>query len=1566
MPLSNYHNESIKNIWFGNYSRKNGPSLIKKININKNTISFIKTVSQLLIIDIVFIISNIYINKYMISSFKSIFMLAINIPIIYLSLFISRRLDICSSEFVSNLEKKINFNTLESGSSSNKLLSLEIQCLNSLRLIENGLISIVHLILYPVRFGFFGYIFFNSNWNTFLFVNKVIELLIFTTIFECLRIKLLIIPEQKSLIMNISDYFDSLKTLLLLSNHREVFINTQKKIIDFTKGLSYILVIFQSICTMYFVFKIVHFFNENSHEFGLSQIYIFNYWFVIYLLYSTRYINSCIHFIINYRYFVTLFQLPSDTGLNYSFMPQKISYFDKNCQESDKNQISEPLIDFKDSGNEFKIKNNYDTLNKKNSLIHNIHDSLDDGFQKNYSISEKVSDTINVISNRTNIGNGNYDTLENDHEFNFQISNTLFNSTIITYKNLSISENKFKKQIQNSSNKFKFLFNLFEKKIKQTNYCLSDHCNNHMEITDKELMEHRFYLNNINLSIKMNEIIIIFGSDDKSKELLTKFVSGFPGIQSNEQLKSHSTNLPNYNVFLMNRKMLEFVSNFFEYQHSEFIIDPFDFILSGKPFNKHIFEMIYDSFLSQYFTKIEPSHENSETIKNYIYPKVESIQQFVEAKIFLQLSQFFYNILTTLDNNSFAIVIIDGIFELLLPETYIKLVEKILPNNSIFSEFNISFIITTNSDLFPYLSYLYQNNSYVKLAMINTGGLYFTEDNYLKVEIKNKFVENLPSIDNTINEIFNIKLKNNNTYPCSTSISSISRLFFKRFGTRNFYSSKYLIYVFFIALFSFTVKLTIFSCQHLRKNQKNANNIYDFFVFETLSFYPLYSLVITSRNSYSNGLSSILIGYGVISSLMLNSYNAFFSESNFLKNNEIVFNEEVDNFKEIPEFSRDIPEKHYSSSHFIQFNGKQILRTKSLFYKDHFLSSKTINIPGIKPKGFNSALISSKKIRNILILKSKKESNIKLLQKYEQFTMEKNHKFKFNKNTMLILTIFFFINIVSKAFINILIFGFSLININSMSYYNCFHEFLKIILSSDDPISVINDIEIRKNRYCLYLFKEIYWKRSKVTIHYLTLIHFLNLLLFFGISNNLHYTVGIRVLMNKNLLIITILFPILYNIINFSNFNINKTKYSNLGCNSFDYYYYLNKSNSLPWFKLQIFKLLKLKQENLKEFSSFKVNLLLNSFILSIVVSFLYFLFNYKKNENNQQLTIDLITLLPIIFFLIQSIHFHITQVSKTNTSHKLNLYSYIRWLKTSMQKAYYFPIYINKSASSTTPKTNTSFSSNKRNSILYEDGYELSTPISGDSLKVDPIISISSTKIHLSSNIVLILINPLLFLDNSLTFGYGKSPLFPIKQLKTVKINNFDRIAVISNHNLISSYWTINMVLDPKGMYTNDNKSLLHTLKLLDIFPNVLDNFDQNVILNMPVREYLEFFNSQVVGGEASVTGDIKITNFERDIRSQDLNKLEQHISKAEENLRDTIYIKKLLLFGHFALYSMYYRELILHLDYNMDLNVWISLVKQFFDNEESLINNIIIISTEADLPNIIETETRLYNDEK
>ncbi|OII74672.1 uncharacterized protein cubi_00225 [Cryptosporidium ubiquitum] len=1553
MFLSKRCNGSPKNIEFENYSQNNRSSPMKKIFCNQTTALFMNTVSQLLIIDIIFIIFNIYINKYILSYINHIFILVINFAITYTSLVISRRLDIYSSELVSNFEKKINLNITDEISNC-ELLNLEIQCLDSFRLIKNGIISIVCLLFYPIRFGIFGYIFFNNNWKIFLFVSKVIELLIFTAIFEFLRIKLLIIPEQKSILINISNYFDNLKTLLLLRNHRENYLNSSKTINFKKKLLNYILAIFQSIYIIYFVFGILQCLNENSHKFEFSQIYVFNYWFAIYLIYSVKYINSCILLVINCNHVVTLLRTTKNVKLYHDYSSQNIVYSNNiNSEIPNKNQDSELLNEIKDSSNKFEMQKNGFIPHDRHLLVNNIHDNHLNKYLTNYSTSEIVADIDYVKLNGYNSDEKN-NTVSDKDKSNSQSSNdTLFNPVIISYKNLYLSlphENKYEKQIQNSSNLFKYLSNLCLKKTKKQNNFCSNYDDNDLDLINNELMESKFYLNDINLSIKIKEIIIIFGSSNKDKELLTKYISGFPGINSNEQFEYYSTDLFKFDVHLINKNMLEFVSNFYEFQKSEFTIDPFDFILSGNSFNKKIFELVYNSLLSEYFDKSEFMYENNETNRDYIYPKVEGIQQFVEAKIFLQLSQFFYNILISLDDYSSAIVIIDGIFELLLPRTYIKFMEKISPNNSVFSEFNISFIITTNNDSFSYLSYLYNDNSFVKLAIVNGKGLNFINNDKLNsLELKERSFGNLPSIDNTINEVFNTNFNNNSLYSCSKNIYSISGLYFKQFESDNFYSNKLLLFVFFIGLISFMIKIIMFSNQYLIKSQGIFNHIYDFFVFEILSFCPLSSSVGTS--TYSNSLSSIFIGYVTISSFFLNIHNTtLFSEINSLKNDQgtsaygKVFSSE-----ELLKFSRVKPEKNYKSLYFVKFKGKQMLKTTSSFYRDHFFGSEIINIPGISSTGFKNALISTKLIQNILAQKLKKESNSKFLPKYKQFFMGQKNKLKFNKNIILIIIVFSIINIISKIFIYISIFGFSFINTNSMYNYNCFNEFLRIISYSNDPISVINDIELRKNRYFLYLFKEIYIKRSKITMYYFTLIHFLNLLFFFGISNDIYSTNGIEILMNKNLLFITIFFPILYYIIKCLSFNRKKIKLPIIKCNSFDYFYYLNKSNSFSWFKHQTSKLLRIKAESSKEFLGFKLNFLLISLILSTATSYLYFLFNYKKKENNQQLIMDSILFLPIIFFLIQSVHFHVIKTSKTNVSHSLNFYGYLRHLKTSIYKAYYFPTYMKISGNSTSPKTNKSFSPDNKERIQNEDGYELSTPISRASRKTDPILSVNSLPVKLNSNIMFSLINPLLFLDNSLTFELGNSLLLPIKELKTVNINNLDRIAIVSNHNLIPSFWRIDMVLDPKSIYINDNKQLIYTLELLNIFPKNYKNIRPEVILSLSIQEYLELINFQV--DDNIFTNEIKTTNIEYGIGMSKSSKLKEQKNLKKNSLLNVIYIKKLLLFGHFTLYSMYYKELILHLDYEMDLNFWISLVKQFFDNKTSSIKNIVIISSDTSL---------------
>lgn len=1525
----------------GNYSRKNG-SYINK-SYSNNTLLFINSVFQIIIIDIVFIIFNKYINNYKLFSLNQIFTLVINFALTHLSLNILKNFDASSSEFALDIEKKIKFKILDNGDSNFNSLKVESQCLDLFYLIRNGIVSLVHLLLYPIRFGILGYIFFNNNWKASLFMSKVICLLFFTAVFEFLRIRLLIIPKQKSILIQISDYLDNLKTLLLLGTHRENYINSPKTtvFINFFKNiLNYVLMTLHAICIMYFISMVLHYFNENLNNIELSRMYIFNYWLAIYLLYSTKYINSCIFLTINYGYLDRLFSTSKNITFNDDFssiITGEYNYI--NNEIPDKNPVSEPLTITKNS-TEFEITEEYDIIHEKFPLINNIYENSIKKYRINYSTSGKLFDT-DVKTDYFNSNTiQNYDDISNYKK----LKHAQFNSGNIFYKNLSLSisyEKKRGKHIKKSSNCFNY-FGLFEKKKVRQAYSNGFNDDQLDKVISNELMESKYCLKNVNLYIKMNENIVIFGSDDISKELLTKFISGFPGTHIDKQIDSNSPGFINCDVYLFNRNMLELVSDLYEFQKSEFTLDPFDFVLSGSSFNKDIFELIYNSFLYDYFAKNDSFQESNGANSYYIYPKVESNQEFVEAKICLQLSQFFYHILISIDRCSSVIVIIDGILELLLPNTYIKLAKKLLSSNSIFSEFNISFVITTESDLFPYLSNLYNNNPYVKLAILNENGLKITNNSHLNEEINKNFIEDLPPIDDAMNNIF-VNSKSDNAFS-SKSLYHISELYFKKIGSGNLYTKKFLFFAYIIGLVSFIMKLMIFSNSYLNKIPNDFGSVYDYFIFEILSFGPLISSISIS-GFHSNDISGMIVGYIAISSFFIGNYNTPLSEIQLLINKKDQFNDKTtQSYKDLPKILGTIPEENDKSSSFIQFDGKQTLKTTSLFYKEHFYNSQIIHIPGVKSIGFKNAMVLSKLIQDRLNVSKKSESEIPIKNKT---LVEKKRELKsiFSREAILIIIWFVAINIISKIFIYISIFGLSFIN-NYLTYSDYFfNEFVFTILSSDDPISVMNDIKLRRNRYLSYLFEEIYNRKSKIATHYLTIIHGLSLLFFFAISKNAYSNFGLGILINTNLLIITFLFPILYNIVKLFNFNKEKIKHSGMNYNSLDILYYLRKSNSLTWFKDQTNKFFKIKLENSNKLIHLKFNLLLNSLIISLACSILYLLVNYIRGVNNKQLMMDLTIFLPIIFFLVNSIHSHIMKTSKANNVPSINPHGYIKWLKGLFYKTIYFPMYINISSYSGSPRTNTSFSPDIEESIPTEDGYELSTPISKDSHNIDPILSIHSIPIKLNSDISFKLINPLLLLDDSLTFGSTSSPLFPIKRSRTLNINNINRTAVVSNYNLVSSSWPINMVLDPNGIYMNDYESLLHILQSLNIFPEILRNFNPTLILSLSVREYSDLINNiannnSIISGMSFANDGLEFKELEPKILAEDNYNVNQNIS--------IIHVKKLLLFGHFVLYSMHYRELILHLDYNMDLNFWIYLVKKFFEGKKSSIKSIIIISSD------------------
>ncbi|KAJ1604725.1 transmembrane domain-containing protein [Cryptosporidium canis] len=1532
MFLSKQYNAVIRNE-LGDHLQTN----VKFTNkvFSKTILLFINSIFQLLIIDVIFIIFNRYVNKYASFSLTKIFMLVINFALTHLSLQTTQKLHIYSTEFALNLEKKIEFGVLENGCSDINSLNIESQCLDLFLLIRNGIISIIHLLFYPVRLGFLGYIFFNNNWEVSLFVGKAIGLLLVAAIFEYLRIKLFILPKQISDILKINEYLDNIKPLLLLGAHRDKLTNTSKTttLINFLNSLlNYIFLGLHTIFIIYTISIVQNCFQENSHDHELLRMDIFNCGIAVYLLYSIKYAYHGISLIVHLNDLRYLFQISRNQALNGNFSSEIISNYNNIYDEVPIDiPISENVFK-KTNSNELEIANSYGIPHEKYPLITSTCNRKLGNYSNNSENILEINFQLNLRAHSCNTISG-----YKDDSKHILLSNDLSNHRNKNGNILFWPISKIKERINFKCSRGCFnYFGLFE--WLRQNYSNDFKENQMKKMINSEIIESYFYIKNINLSIRINESIIIFGSNYISKQLLTKLISGFPNVHGNEQFCINLTGFINCGVYLFNRNMLRFVSDFYEFRKKECTIDPFDFVLSGCLFNPEIFELIYDSLLSDYFVKYETSQDIGETNKYYIYPKVENNQEFLEAKIFLQLSQFFYNILISIGDKSPVIVIIDGIFELLLPSTYLKFAEKILSNHSVFSDFNISFIITTENDLLPYLSSLFKNSSHIKLAILNENGLELTK-NHLNEQANQQFFQNLPPIDRTINEIF---VKSNNTFS-SKSLYSISELYFKRLCFGNLYSKKFLIFTYIIGLVTFWLKVMIFRNMYISKVPSNElSNSYSYFIFEIVSFGPLISLE-TSPNFHSIEICSLLVGYISISSFLMGSYNKPFSETNlFNKESTQKIDQKIHLYKkELPNLLNIKNKQSFKHTRFIEFNGRQLLKTTSSFYRDHFLNSQVISIPGASPNGFKSAIISSKLIQDKLSRISK-DSDYEIPSK-PKYLSKKTHKLKFtfNKDFVIIVIGFLIINVTSKILVCISIFGFRPIHyLNFRDFY--FQEFTSTVLSSDDPISVINDIELRRGKYFSYFFEEISHLQNKVSAQYLTIIFSLGLLFFFAVSNHLHLDSVFGILFNSKLYIVTLFFPILYFIVKLFDIKKSEVDFTSMDYNSTDIFYYLSKIKSFSWLRNQVCNLFKIRLQRSNKLIHSEFISLLNSLIISITCTIFYFFLNYKNNEGSKQFIVDLFIFLPLIYFLIRSINAHAT---KTPTNIPSADFHYVKWLKGFFYKTIYLPIHKNISTYSGSPKTNRSLSPDIKGSTQTEDGYELSTPISKSSHNIDPIFSMNSISIHSSPDLTFDLVNPLLIMDNSLSFGSASSPLFPIRQLRMIQTDAIERVAVVSNYNLVSSYWSISMVLDPKCVYKNCEVTLLNTLESLNLFPKALRNFDPKWILSLSVQEYSDLINN--LDDRGKVISDMSFTNDGIEFNIFYPGELIGCNRETKKRILDTVYIKKLLLLGHFILYDVYYRKLILHLDYNMDLNVWICLARKLFDDKKSSIDNIIFISS-------------------
>ncbi|KAF7456136.1 integral membrane protein with 12 or more transmembrane domains [Cryptosporidium felis] len=1478
-------------------------------------ISLINIFLKLLLIDFIFVSINILTNNYIGNSLKPLISILGLSTTMLLSLRLSKNLWSVPNEFSLSQEKCVRIDF--SNKQENNISFSEFQHFDSLRVFENGITSTIYLLMYPLRFGIFGYLLFDKYWNIVVLLQLITSVLILTLTFEFFKITIIILPEQEYF-RNKAHYFvENLERFFFLKLHEEIFQwkskhNSLKSY--FQKSIKYVITLIQLVFTLKMIFKATNHFVESSANSDLSKVIDNNpiyFWLSIYLFTSIKHVNSCLIFFIYYF------------EMNSTFFISDYKYY----LRLQIHRILHLITQIPRNFTYFSKKNGSPTELKSSPVI-DLHNPMISPF-------EELKSTQNQKC-----------LFQNDNSID--LNHLQANKTLIQLRNVSLKySNNYgyeeKRYYDELIQRFASYFhNNKLNKIDIHDFIAHLSTKSNGTCDNREL--NNFSQGEISLSIDKNDFIIIFGTNKLGMDLLTKFISGFPGIK-NEKLNISSIVSFNPNVYLLNEKMLEFVSGIFEFHNSNLTLDPLDFILLGNPFKKEIFEIIYNSFLIDYFTFDELLF-NDNLNKNIIYPNIENNQHFIEAKIALQLSQFLYNILILSDNYSNTIIIIDGIFELLSREAYIKLINAFFSDNSKLNDYKLSFIITV-SDYFIPLS-IYNNNNSIKLILLDDKGTHML--NKLDFDETNRFnslIDCIPPPDNIINRIFVDIPSSKKVTSCSKSLYSINELYFKYIKRKDYFRLKYLLFTCIIGFISFFTKYKLFSFS-AEKSDKIDGNI-DFMFFQIASFGSI-SLINTSNYLFSFDILSLFVGYFAISSLsssnesyILPSKIVYLNSSN-VNEPESLFSSEL----ELTQFSKMSEENNFNSSFFLRFNGRQILRSSSSFHKEHFLNSQVVSIPANKLTGFKHAINSSriiqkrfsKAIPRKLTEESRSNSSYNL--------PGDSNKLNFipGSNFTSILIKMFVIDITSKLLIILFIFGFSF----SLDPYNCkscFREFTQMIFLSDNPITVINDTKMRKNKYCHYLLDEIYFKKNKIITHYLSIIqNITSLLLVFIFTNSKQFSSNYELLLNRNLWLFILSIIFVYNLVRilFINSNVTKTVgYPSFHCNSLDYLFYLYKTNSISWFNSEKHRLIdnkkKINSEHWKNHSKLQFYSLISSLMVSIFILLTnrnYFSTYLLKISNS-------FMFLPFIFPFFQMLYIHAYNTFKKNNKPYFN--NFIKWIKLSFNNSNYLLLSNSKITSETSsPKTVISLSDSNGSNYL-KDGLELSTPVTKKSSESNSNLLFHSLQEISNSGNNICLVNPNSSNDDKTASIFNHSPLYPIALMKKVGINSLDRIAVISDEYLINSNWSVKMVLDPKILYTND--ILIKTMEKFEIFPKEIRK--NSLLLNLSVEDYYSFLCKTKKCRDCldtnAITHDFQASDDTYKTNGYGLEYTE--CSFRESLLSNLNNFKKLLLFGHFSLYSEHYDKLILIINCNVDLGIWVSFIKNYADNElNSLINNIIFVS--------------------
>ncbi|KAH7646973.1 hypothetical protein FG379_002664 [Cryptosporidium bovis] len=1458
---------------------------------------------------------------------------------------------------LNNISNEI-FNRIENYFKISILRESSLQCFYDSNIMANhhfqsleyGLEPFISIVLYPLRLFLLGSIICGSYYTSIFISLKFIIFSFISLAFEVMTYKLFIIPEKESISEKIEELFENIQSILILKNHEEQYLNmfnSEVSSVNFVKSCyRSLLSLLQFSCLFYFVFDIISSIKEDLKSTTQDidkdeKCFILFLSLSLYLIDSTKITKSIASYIISYNYIrktnsnkyeyqvltnvVTESRMNNldDLNLELKSLPDSIKSNECNSTIVDEDIESQSLKhDYCNSYNTTKYKHKFysnDMKHRKNGITTYITSS------KPYEMED--SSILMTTDDNSPMSTSFSSPEKTDGKKVLEISN-------ISIFCLNTNKRKF------LAHQDKFTFNFINcpsLSIKKSN--TSFKCKRQENKNAANKCNTNNILRNINISVGKNDFLVIFGPNNCGKTLLTKYLSNFPEVFSNGYLQIEESE-NNSKVYLLNKKMLDLVSNICEYNKFRPQIDLLEFILSGKPFEKNIFDLVFKLLSFGEYYRCEPlqTHEIEKkqgrepisVIK--LHPIIGTQQSCNEAKICLQLFQFLYSILYLHKNTQNSIIIIDDIFDLLLPSTSLRIICDIISDDSLLVFKDLSFIITINESLEPFFSQLLsRENPRLKLISLNgngTANIYKYHDYNQSIE-KNMYMMNtIPRINLDVSNPHSKQEIDTSIYSFEESPFSSNEINLGQIENEKHVNKKHEIFVLVLGIFSFFIKLNIFS------NFNGFESNSGLHVFPILLFSSLFSQINFDKNLIMNELSNVIFGLFVISTTL-------FGRSDPIYNRQ-PFEGSKNNFNGIGKFEKLIPSIHYNSTFFLEFNGNQILKNTSLFYKENYYNEK-VSIPGINPKGFRDAILVSKLIEQKfgLLGDNIKENVTPLEQVLLQFIPKPDFLV-----LVKIFTIFYIIDIILKIIIRLFI-----SSIKNRGYFyeikNKLFTLISSVESTKDPISSINNIYMRKNTFSNQIFDESSHSKDTLPEYYFSTIISISSLLVFNLPD---IYAGNIFLVIVNIFFISFMLSITCKLLEY--FVINLQDLSNkspiINCDSFDLLHYLRKIEITEWFGSLLtnsinlrYKLLELRNAHIIKIY---VYLMLPIFFISLTT--IITINKSNSHEFNSKFSL-LISLL--LLFSRSILSRELFSSSKKNIS---ILRVFQRRIKNYFDKTNYSKIKINLSSlSPSSTRTERSHHSNSSIiSYLRNIEIEFSSPFQRKLQENN--FSTQREDVKKSINgINIFTVNPLTFSEKSYSYGFGCSLLFPFKH-ENIKIGSIlDKIGIISNYNLVPLKWRIGMILDPKKIFKYESKLIYRILKSFELIPQYCQESEIEYILDLSLENYCEFimgnFDTKQVFSEFE-TKFSKESTINRDIleiynKSRTLGNFGNYNLFISSNISN---IQKLLLLVHFILYCRYYQTLVIHLNYNMNHESWLLFIREYIVNcKDSSIKNIILV---------------------